>query len=99
MPCKEPLLERWSQDSSMDKQPTVPSCIALLNKGFLANIQKKSYAFQGQAAGQREELNTEKKPGPIPVLVFSSLIEGIKFYFINFALALPKLGVLTPGPT
>lgn len=45
---------------SMDKQATVPSCMTFLNKGFPANIRKKSYAFQGQAAGKREEINTEE---------------------------------------
>lgn len=39
----------------------------------------------------------QRKLWTIPVLFFSSLIEGIKFYFINFFLALQKLRVLTPG--
>ena len=83
---------------STDKQATVPNCMTLLNKGFPANIRKKSYAFQEQAAGKREEINTERAVDhPWSVLFFSSTIEGIKFYFINFSPALPKLRVLAPG--
>lgn len=42
--------------------------------------------------GKKEEINTEdnQKSWSIAVLFFSVLIEGIKFYFINFSLALPK---------
>lgn len=90
---RELLLERKEQTNM-----NFSRLYCILNEGIPKTHGKTPQAFWGQGAGtERGKRLMQNGLGTIPILFFRPLIEGIKFYFINFFLALPELRVLTPG--